>query len=144
MMMIACRCKFFDRFCRYQIETLMYSTGNGVDGPTASDPEQIHLLVAESQPTLALITELFDFLGALCAGHNLRARTFLREQRLSGDTVNLVSECASLLFTTCSYALSLMTYVGNRAFTTKVAPVVHPSQGAYGRNECRPAHVHPI
>lgn len=132
------------RFCRYQVETLMYSSssvlndagaggsagvGSGPGG--GSEAEAFELLVVESQPALELMTTLFDFLGALCAGHNMRARTFLREQRLSGDTVNLVAESASLLFTTCSYALTLMTYVQNCTFAAKVAPPVHASQGAF-------------
>jgi hypothetical protein len=133
------------RFCRYQVETLMYSSsslnaGAGAAGAAAAaaagvgggatEAEAFARLVMESQPTLELITTLFDFLGALCAGHNMRARTFLREQRVSGDTVNLVAEAASLVSTTCSYARTLMTYLQNRTFAAKVAPPVHPSQGA--------------
>ena len=102
----------------------------GGSGAAHTEAEAFDRLVAESQPALELITTLFDFLGALCAGHNMRARSFLREQRLSGDTVNLVAESASLVFTTCSYALTLMTFVQNRTFASKVAPPVHPSQGA--------------
>ena len=115
------------RFCRYQVETLMYSA-NVAMGVDQADPGQMEDLIRGSQPTQELAASLFDFLGSLCAGHNMRARTFLREQRLSGDTVNLVAECASLVFTLSSYTLSLMTYVGNRNFTTKVAPLVHPTQ----------------
>lgn len=119
------------RLCRSQVEALMYSSSSALSvGAGSGEAQAFDRLVAESQPTLALITALFDFVGALCAGHNMRARTFLREQRLSGDTVNLVAESASLLNTTCSYALTLMTYVQNRSFVTKVAPPVHPSQGA--------------
>jgi len=120
------------RFCRYQVETLMYSAnaaiGVGLEAAGSAAPVQLEALIQKSQPTLELVGSLFDFLGSLCAGHNMRARSFLREQRVSGDSVNLVAECASLVFTLGSYTRSLMTYVGNRTFGSKVAPMVHLSQ----------------
>jgi hypothetical protein len=113
------------RFCRYQIESLMYSSTITSGQATL---EAIVEVEHEGHPTLVLMEALFSFISSLCGGHNLRARTFLREQRLSSDNVNLVAEASALLYTTCSYALSFMTYVQAKAFTTRIAPPVHSSQ----------------